>query len=112
MDLRLYMAQRLSALLMAPFVLVHLGGMIYVIQSGLSAQDILGRTQGSLPWMLFYGGFVVTAGVHGAIGLRTIAQEWFGLRGRALSLLGWAVGLGLITLGLRAVFAVTVAGPA
>ena len=48
LSLRLYMAQRLSALLMAPFVIGHLAVMIYAIQDGLDAAEILGRTQGSV----------------------------------------------------------------
>ena len=59
LDLRLYMAQRLSALLMAPLVIGHIAVMIYAVQGGLSAGEILGRTRGSLFWALFYGGFVV-----------------------------------------------------
>ena len=54
LNLRLYMLQRMTALLMAPLVLGHLAVMIYAIQGGLSAAEILGRTQGSLAWFLFY----------------------------------------------------------
>ena len=109
LGLRLYMAQRITALLMAPFVLVHLGVMIYAIQGGLSAAEILGRTQGSALWFLFYGGFVVAVSIHGAIGLRVIAFEWGGLKGRALEALMWVAGFGLFGLGARAVWAVTFA---
>lgn len=109
-DLRLYMAQRITALLMAPFVIGHLAMMIYAIQGGLTAAEILGRTQGSTLWFLFYGGFVVAVSIHGAIGLRNIAEEWVGLRGVALEVFMWLVGLGLFTLGARAVWAVTFAG--
>jgi len=111
LDFRLYLLQRITALLMGPFVLVHLGVMIYAIQGGLSAAEILSRTQGSVLWFLFYGGFVLAAGLHGAIGLRVIAHEWLGLRGAALRVLTWAVAVGLIALGARAVWAVTM-GPA
>ncbi|MCP4388728.1 MAG: succinate dehydrogenase, partial [Gammaproteobacteria bacterium] len=45
-ELRLYLAQRISAAIMAPLVLVHLGVMIYAIQGGLSADEILARTRG------------------------------------------------------------------
>ena len=107
LDLRLYLLQRLSALLMAPFVLIHLGVMIYAIQDGLSAAEILSRTQGSALWFLFYGGFVLAAGVHAAIGLRVIVHEWFGLKGTSLSILTVTIGGGLIVMGLRAVWAVT-----
>lgn len=107
LNLRLYMLQRMTALLMAPLVLGHLALMIYAIQGGLSAAEILGRTQGSVIWFLFYGLFVVAASIHGAIGLRTIAHEWGGLKGAALEAFMWFVGLGLFTLGARAIWAVT-----
>jgi len=103
----LYMAQRISALVMAPFVLVHIGVMIYAIQGGLSAGEILGRTQGSLGWFLFYSMFVLAVSLHAAIGLRTILSEWAGLRGAALTAAAWGIGLGLLALGAQAVWAVT-----
>lgn len=108
-SLRLYMFQRISALLMAPFVIGHLAVMIYAIQGGLSAGEILGRTQGSLLWFLFYGGFVCAVSVHGAIGLRTVAYEWGGLKGPFLEAFMWVVGVGLFVMGARAVWAVTFA---
>lgn len=107
LDLRLYMLQRLSALVMAPLVLVHLGVIIYAIRDGLSAAEILSRTQGSVGWALFYGLFVVAVSIHAAIGVRVIAAEWAGLRDGALRGLAWGVFLASIFLGLRAVWAVT-----
>lgn len=107
LDLRLYLAQRISAMVMAPLVLGHLAVMIYAIQGGLSAAEILGRTQGSLFWALFYGLFVLAAAVHAAIGLRTIAHETLRLARPALNLLGWGVFALFIFLGGRAVIAVT-----
>jgi fumarate reductase subunit C len=109
LNLRLYMLQRITALLMAPLVIGHLAVMIYAIQGGLSAEEILGRTQGSYAWFAFYGTFVVAVAIHGAIGLRTIIHEWGGLKGRALDGVMWAIGLGLFALGARAVWAVTFA---
>jgi fumarate reductase subunit C len=109
LSLRLYMLQRITALVMAPLVLGHLAVMIYAIQGGLSAAEILGRTQGSVAWFLFYGLFVVAVAIHGTIGVRTIAHEWGGLRGPALEAFMWVVGLGLFALGARAVWAVTFA---
>lgn len=107
LDLRLYLLQRLSALVMIPLVFGHLALMIYAIQDGLTAEEILGRTRGSAAWALFYGTFVIAAAMHGAIGLRVILHEWTGLSGRNLSLAGWATFSILIAMGLRAVFAVT-----
>ena len=40
LDLRLYMLQRLTALVMAPLVLGHLAVMIYAIQGGLDADSV------------------------------------------------------------------------
>lgn len=107
LSLRLYLLQRVTALLMGPLVLGHLVVMIYAIQGGLSAAEILGRTQGSFLWFAFYGLFVVAVAIHAAIGLRVIAFEWVGLKGRFLDLMMWGVGIGLFTLGARAVWAVT-----
>ncbi len=109
-DFRLYMLQRLSALLMVPFVLVHLGVMIYAIRGGLSAAEILGRTQGSLAWFAFYGTFVVAVSVHTALGLRAILGEWAGLRGKARDGLSVVIALMLLALGARAIWAVTMGG--
>ncbi|WP_071795867.1 succinate dehydrogenase [Natronohydrobacter thiooxidans] len=111
-EFHLYMAQRLSALVMAPFVLVHIGVMIYAIQGGLSAAEILGRTQGSVFWFLFYGMFVVAVSIHAAIGLRTILSEWAGLRGSALNITALAIGAILFAMGAQAVYAVTATGAA
>ena len=110
MTMRLYLLQRSSALLMVPLVIGHIGVMIYAIQGGLSAAEILGRTQGSIGWAFFYGLFVLAVSVHAAIGLRVIAGEWLGLRGRGLDVLSLAVFFALILMGGRAVLAVTVGG--
>ncbi|HUF57570.1 MAG TPA: succinate dehydrogenase [Thermohalobaculum sp.] len=108
LDLRLYMAQRLSALVMVPLVIGHIAVMIYAVQGGLSAAEILGRTRGSVGWAAFYGLFVLAVSVHASIGLRVIAHETLGLKGAALRWGTVAVFLGLLWMGLRAVYAVTV----
>ena len=54
LELRLYMAQRITALIMAPLVIGHIAVMIYAVQGGLSAGEILGRTQGSLSLSLIH----------------------------------------------------------
>lgn len=107
LDMRLYMLQRLSALIMVPLTLGHLAVMIYAVQGGLSTAEILGRTQGSLWWLLFYGSFVVAVCVHASIGLRVIVHEILGLGGRMLGVFTWATGLLLLFMGGRAVVAVT-----
>lgn len=109
MPVRLYLLQRLSALVMAPLVLLHLGVMIYAVRSGLDAESILGRTRGSVLWGGIYGSFVIAVAMHAAIGMRTIAHEWLGLKGGALAAVMWSTGGVLLLLGLRAVYAVVMA---
>jgi len=107
LELWLYIAQRLSAMLLAPLVLGHLITMVYAIRGGLSASEILGRTQGSIFWMVFYGLFVIAAAVHGSIGLRSIVREMTPWRGRSLNAAAVVFCLLILFLGFRAVGAVT-----
>ncbi|NNE22628.1 MAG: succinate dehydrogenase [Rhizobiales bacterium] len=98
MNARLYYWQRMTAAVMVPLIAVHLVTMIYAIGNGLSAAEILGRTQGSVVWALFYGGFVAAASVHAAIGVRTVIGEWVDVRGKAQD--GFAVIFCIVLLGL------------
>lgn len=107
LDVRLYMLQRLSALFMIPLTLGHIAVMIYAVQGGLSAHEILSRTQGSLGWAVFYGAFVIAASVHASIGLRVIVGETLSVRGPALAAFGWVFCALLLAMGLHAVYAVT-----
>ncbi len=109
LELRLYMAQRITALLMAPLIIGHIALMIYAVQGGISVEEILGRTQGSIVWFLYYGIFVLAVSIHGAIGMRTVLHEWGGVKGALLSIATIVVGLSLFVLGARAVWAVTFA---
>ncbi len=103
----LFLAQRASALVLAPLVLIHLGLAIYAIHGGLTAAEILSRTQGSLGWSLFYGLFVAAAAVHAPIGLRNVLREWLGWKGVGVNVVLAAFGVLLLLLGFRAVSALT-----
>jgi fumarate reductase subunit C len=106
MNVRLYILQRATAVVMAPLVLAHLVVIFYAMSRGLSAAEILGRTRGSVGWGLFYGLFVLAVAIHAAIGVRAIASEWTPLKRGQLDVLMWAFGIALAALGLRAVAAV------
>jgi fumarate reductase subunit C len=106
-ELWLYVAQRVSAMILAPLVLVHLATMVYAIRGGLTAAEILARTEGNLFWSAFYGLFVVAAAVHGSIGLRTVLREMTPWRGKGLDVAAIALCLVVLVLGFRAVEAVT-----
>jgi len=109
MNVRLYLLQRATALLMVPLIVGHIAVIFWATRGGVTAGEIFSRTKGSVGWGLFYAAFVLLAAVHGAIGLRAVAQEWAGIRGRHLDLLMWGFGLTLVALGLRAVYAVVIA---
>ena len=102
--------QRISAMVLALFVLVHLGVMIYAVRGGLSAAEILGRTRGSWAFGTFYAGFVVACAVHVPVGLSNIAREWWGMGERSALWLSRGFGWCLLVLGLRAVVAVCATG--
>ena len=99
---RLWVVQRVTAMLLAVAVLVHLATIIGAVRGGLSAAEILGRTRGSEAWLAFYAAFALAAGLHGAIGLRAIAAVALGLRGRGVDLLWLAIGLVTAGFGIRA----------
>ena len=102
----LFALQRLSAKLLAPLVIVHLVLILYAVHGGLSAGEILGRTQGSVAWGAFYALFVVAVAIHAPIGLRNILREWTQWRSRSLDAASVVLALVLLALGLRAVAAV------
>ena len=102
----LFVLQRLSAKVLAPLVIVHLALILYAVHGGLSAAEILGRTQGSVAWGGFYALFVVAVAIHAPIGMRNIVREWTRWRGRSLDVASVALALALLALGLRAVTAV------
>jgi fumarate reductase subunit C len=103
---QLFMLQRLSALLLGPLVIVHLLLILYAVRDGLTAAEILGRTQGSALWAAFYITFVLAAAIHAPIGLRNILKEWTALPRPAVDWGMAAFALLLVALGLRAVYAV------
>jgi fumarate reductase subunit C len=98
--------QRISAMVLAVCVLVHLVVLVYAVRSGLTAAAILARTQGNGAFAAFYAVFVVACAVHVPIGVANIAREWWGLGERAALWSARAFSLVLLAMGLRAVFAV------
>lgn len=110
MEQRLFTLQRFTALLLAPLVLVHLVTILYAVRGGLTAQQILSRTQGSTLWIGFYALFVLVVAVHAPIGVRHVLIEWGKLRRPTAGWIALAFGIALLLMGLRAVYAVGFAG--
>ncbi len=109
MSAGLFVAQRLSAAVLAFAVAVHLATILYAVRGGLTAAEVLGRTHGNAAFFAFYTIFVVVVAVHAPIGLRNVIREWTPWRGRSLDLALAAFALLLLGLGMRAVVAVYVA---
>lgn len=103
--------QRISAMVLALCVLVHLAVMIHAVRGGLTGAEILGRTQGHWGFAAFYAVFVLACAVHVPLGLANIAREWAGLGEAAALWLARVFGLVLLASGLRAVWAVFSGGP-
>ena len=106
METRLFVLQRMSAMFLAPLVMVHLVLILYAVRGGLTADEILARTQGSIGWALFYGVFVLAASVHAPIGVRNVLREWTSWRGHSLDVAMLVLATALMASGLRAVWAV------
>lgn len=104
MQRRRWCAQRISAVVLACCVVVHLGVMVYAVRGGLSATEILERTQGSWLFGAFYSVFVLGCAAHVPIGVANIAEEWFGIRGLKSVLIAQLFTWGILILGLRAVW--------
>ncbi|MGE0311216.1 MAG: succinate dehydrogenase [Lautropia sp.] len=98
--------QRISAMVLAACVCVHLATMVYAVRGGLSAAEILARTKGNVLFGGFYLVFVIAVAVHAPLGLERIAQEWLGWSSRASRGLALGFGALVLVLGLRAVWAV------
>jgi len=104
----LWIAQRASAAVLAVCVVVHVVTIVYAVQGGLSAAEILGRTRGNVAWLAFYSLFVLAVTIHAPIGLRPVLGEWLGWRGRSRELFLLLFAGFLAWAGMRAVLGVFV----
>lgn len=98
----LWIAQRASAAVLAVCVAVHLAMIIYAVQGGLTAAEILARTRGNAGWLAFYSVFVLAVTIHAPIGLRSVFIEWLGWRGRSRDVVLALFAALLAWMGMRA----------
>jgi fumarate reductase subunit C len=106
---RLWYAQRISAMVLGLCVAIHLFIMFYAIRGGLTAGEILGRTQGNWLFAIFYEVFVLACLVHAPIGLANILRENFP-RSTGLIILPWVLAALILVLGTAAVIGVFTGG--
>ncbi|MEY3418687.1 succinate dehydrogenase [Polynucleobacter sp.] len=106
---KLWYAQRISAMVLGLCVSIHLIIIFYAIRGGLSAEEILGRTQGNIAFAIFYEIFVLACFVHAPIGLANILEETF-CKGFISKALSWVLAALIIVLGTTAVIGVFTGG--
>lgn len=106
---KLWYAQRISAMILGLCVAIHLFIMFYAIRGGLTAGEILGRTQGNWFFALFYEVFVLACFIHAPIGLANILRENFP-RSPEVRVLPWILAILILVLGTTAVLGVFTGG--
>ncbi|MBU3589788.1 succinate dehydrogenase [Polynucleobacter sp. 80A-SIGWE] len=106
---KLWYAQRISAMILGLCVSIHLIIIFYAIRGGLTAEEILGRTQGNIAFAIFYEIFVLACFVHAPIGVANILEETF-CKGFISKALSWVLAALIITLGTTAVIGVYTGG--
>ena len=109
LERRLFRLQRLSAMVLAVCLVVHLITMILAVQGGLTAAEILARTRDNTAWLAFYLAFVLMVTLHVPIGLRNILRELTDWPTSRVNLASLLAGFVLLTFGLRAAWAVFLA---
>lgn len=100
---RIWYLQRVSSMVLAVCVAIHIVGIIYAVRGGLTGAEILLRTRGNWGFALFYSVFVIACAVHVPIGLGKIGEEWLGLSTRQAEILALLAGVILLVMGMRAV---------
>jgi fumarate reductase subunit C len=106
---KLWYAQRISAMILGICVSIHLIIIFYAIRGGLTAEEILGRTQGNLAFAIFYEIFVLACFVHATIGLANILEETFS-KGFISKTLSSLLAVLILILGTTAVIGVYTGG--
>jgi fumarate reductase subunit C len=101
----LFILQRASAAVLAFAVMVHLATIIYAVRGGLTAGEILARTQGNRGYLALYALFVVAVAVHAPIGLRNVLREWLGWKSGTCDAVLLLFSFVLLVLGFRGVAA-------
>ncbi|MDI9335311.1 MAG: hypothetical protein QM533_13140 [Cytophagales bacterium] len=106
LEAKLWYAQRISAMVLALCVLVHLVTILIAVKGGLSGAEILSRTRDSTLTLLFYGTFILACAVHAPIGLMKILIEWTRTPKNVAAIACAAFGALLLVVGCCAVWGV------
>jgi fumarate reductase subunit C len=102
-EARLWLAQRVSAMVLGIAVVVHLGVIIMAVRGGLSAAEIVERVAGNIGWTVFYTVFLLAVAVHAPIGLRAVLSEMTKLSPKRVDLLCFIAAVFLVVMGMRTI---------
>jgi fumarate reductase subunit C len=102
-EARLWLAQRVSAMVLGITVVVHLSTIILAVRGGLSAAEIVDRVAGNIGWTVFYTVFVLAIAVHAPIGLRAVLNEMTKLSPKRVDLLCFIAAVFLVVMGMRTI---------
>ncbi len=100
----MWLAQRISAMVLSFCIIVHIATMIIATQGGVSTAEISDRISGNVTWLVFYSIFIAAVSVHAPIGLRTVLLESTPLTEKRVGLLTMLFGLFVIVLGMRTIY--------
>lgn len=103
LEIKLWLAHRLTGMALGLFVIIHLVTILVVIKGGLSAAEIMERTSSNFIVTIYYGLFVIAAAVHSAIGLRTVAHEVLNWKGFTLNVMTLIFFAFLCVVGMAAI---------
>ena len=102
-ETKLWVWQRLSAAVLAICVIIHLVVIVYAVQDGLTAAEIISRVSGNLLWFAFYSVFVIAIAVHAPIGVRTILNEMTSIGPGPTHMIMATFSIVILAMGFRAV---------
>lgn len=103
LEIKLWLAHRLTGMALGLFVIIHLVTILVVIKGGLSAAEVMERTSSNFIVAIFYGLFVIAAAVHSAIGLRTVAYEVLNWKRSTLNVMALIFFAFLCVVGIAAI---------
>ena len=96
-----WLAQRLSAVVLAICSIVHIGGIIVAVQHGLTTVEITNRVGANIGWFLFYSIFIISAAIHAPLGLRNILSEMTEISNEIVNIFSLVFCLIILLLGLK-----------
>lgn len=101
---KIWLLQRLSAVILAICSITHLIIIINAVKGGLTAAEIIDRVGASTEWFIFYSTFIIAASIHAPIGIRTVLRESTNASNIKITVIIYSFGLLLVGLGMWSIW--------